>query len=88
MVFGLIVGWLVPAGRRWWSRSTTRCSAGRCGRSPAEDEAGHAEGCEHLAAAVDWLAQGDWHLEASVSASSRTINHCHSLSPVFPHVRP
>jgi len=30
------------------------------GRSPAEDEQGHAEGCHRLAAAVtEWLAQGD-----------------------------
>ena len=30
------------------------------GRSPAEDEQGHAEGCQRLAAAVaEWLAQGD-----------------------------
>ena len=32
---------------------------GPSGRSPAEDEPGHAEGCQCLAAAVaDWLAQG------------------------------
>ena len=30
------------------------------GRSPAEDEQGHAEGCHRLAAAVaEWLAQRD-----------------------------
>jgi hypothetical protein len=30
------------------------------GRNPAEDEQGHAEGCQRLAAAVaEWLAQGD-----------------------------
>ena len=30
------------------------------GRSPAEDEPGHADGCQRLAAAVAaWLAQGD-----------------------------
>ena len=33
---------------------------GPSGRSPAEDEQGHAEGCHRLAAAVaQWLAQGD-----------------------------
>jgi hypothetical protein len=33
---------------------------GPSGGSPAEDEAGHAEGCQRLAAAVaEWLAQGD-----------------------------
>jgi hypothetical protein len=33
---------------------------GPSGRSPAEDEPGHAECCLRLAAAVaDWLAQGD-----------------------------
>ena len=33
---------------------------GPAGRSPAEDEQGHAEGCHRLAAAVaEWLAQGD-----------------------------
>jgi hypothetical protein len=33
---------------------------GPSGRSPAEDEPGHAEGCQRIAAAVaEWLAQGD-----------------------------
>jgi hypothetical protein len=33
---------------------------GPSGGSPAEDEPGHAEGCQRLAAAVaEWLAQGD-----------------------------
>ena len=30
------------------------------GHSPAEDQQGHAEGCQRLAAAVaEWLAEGD-----------------------------
>ena len=33
---------------------------GPSGGNPAEDEPGHAEGCQRLAAAVaEWLAQGD-----------------------------
>ena len=49
--------------RMWRHRSTLHCQVsdrGPGGRSPAEDEHGHAEGCHRLAAAVaQWLAQGD-----------------------------
>ena len=50
------------AGLRW---TCPECGEvvqdrGASGGNPAEDEPGHAEGCQRLAAAVaEWLAQGD-----------------------------
>ena len=51
-----------PGAFRWTCQECGELISdhGPSGGSPAEDEPGHAEGCQRLAAAVaEWLAQGD-----------------------------